>query len=151
MEISTLHEDDIEILDNILKICLENNIVRTQDLPAPDNSFWSNMNTEKESYYLRFFQIIEKLNIATLTSILESSHLELQIPETERFFNEGGFRNLYKIQRKSAETEIIIQEKSINEAVLFKWHKKTYWWTFAIAIAGFLIALIALILIIVKE
>ena len=152
MEKIKLHEDDIEILDNIIRKCIENNIVRTIDLPPPDNDFWSSMKTEKESYYRRFFEIIQGLDLAeAVTNTLDSAYLKPKIPDTERFYNEGGFKKLYEDQQKAIETEKIIQEKERNEAVLLKWHKKTYWWTFGIAMAGFIIATIALILTIVKE
>jgi len=146
MRNQNLHKDDINILDNIIKTCIEQNIARPKNLPALGNEFMDDINDIKESEYVRFFKIIQDFNIAEVVIGPGLTYVKPYNIETERFFNQGGFNKLFIEQEKKNKLETLLLEKEINEAVLTTWHRKTYWWTFAIAIIGFLLALASLIL-----
>lgn len=139
-----LHIDDIEILDKIISECLKNGIVRAENLKPLKEGFLEDVKEIKESRYLRYFSIIQQFDIAEVTLNLDSAYVRPKEVETARFFRDGGFKNLYEKQQKEIEIKNRQEEKELNEAVLSKWHKKTYWWTFGIAIAGFILAVLAL-------
>ncbi len=146
MEKSNLHKDDVKILDNIIKVCLENGIAQAENLPDLGNGFLDDIKDFKQPEYLRYFKIIQEYDVADVFLTLDSSHVRPYKIVTERFKVEGGFKNIFDEQQKIIESRKRQQEKEINEAILSKWHKKTYWWTFCVAIAGFIMALIALFL-----
>lgn len=146
MQNQQIHKDDVSILDNIIGICIENNIARPENLPPLGTGFMDEIKDIKESDYSRYFRIIQDFNVAEVIISKGMSYVKPLNVDTERFYRDGGFTKLYSEQQKHKKLELILHEKEINEAVLTKWHKKTYWFTFGIAIAGFLIAIAALIL-----
>jgi ATP-dependent Zn protease len=139
-----LHKDDLEILDYIISECLKYHGVRSENLKPLLNGFLEDIKDIKESRYLRYFKIIKEYNIAEVTFNLDSSYVRPYDIETLRFYKDGGFRKLYDIQQTEIELTNHRQEKELNESILIKWHKKTYWWTFIVANLSFIVALLAL-------
>ena len=144
-------EEDISILDNIIDIVIENDTINVSKLPALGKGFLDDQPEIKESSYEYYFKILSEYSVV---NVLFDDKFPTRIQRldkvTDRFKKNGGFRKVFKEQLENEKRDILLNEKEINEAKITKWHKKTYWLTFSIAIAGFLIAILSLILTILK-
>ncbi|HUW06113.1 MAG TPA: hypothetical protein VMW01_07615 [Williamwhitmania sp.] len=140
-------EDDISVLDNIIRIVLEKKSINVSHLPSLGNKYLDDQPEIKESSYEYYFKILKESQvvIVAISENRATQIMELDII-TERFNKNGGFRKLFEEQKKKEKLELIKNEKEVNEAQLIKWHKKTYWLTFILAILGFIIAVISLII-----
>jgi len=140
-----LHKDDIKTLDLIINTCIKNHMVSVKELPDISDDELMKMGSNKETYYKRFFDIIKDSGKAEIMDNRYSNIIIYPLVEiTQRFVNEGGFTKLYEDQLKKEAYEKIIEKGNIASATNSIWTKKTYWWTFGIAIAGFIISLVAL-------
>lgn len=147
-----LHKDDIEILDKIIQISLSKERALIDDLPKlPEREYQEGENLVIESfdrelmYYSRLLKIIQLYGVAKV--VIGTSNCTISaIPETtQRFLDSGGFRYLFLEQLAERERNKILRQKETDDAMISKWTKRTYWFTFGIAIAGLIVAVIAFI------
>ena len=140
-------EEDISVLDNIINTVLEKDRINVSQLPALGNSFLDDQPEVKENSYEYYFKILKKSQVVNV--VIDDSFptvIETLDKVTERFKQNGGFKSMFERQIENEKLESLKNEKEVNEAHLTRWHKKTYWWTFMLAILGFVIAVISLIL-----
>jgi len=142
----TLHKDDIDILDRIIEIAVEKGHASNKNLPSLDKSDKSHLDKVKDIEYRPYFKIIEEFEVAHVSLTLDSAYVQPIELTTERFQKNGGFKEEYRKQQQQLGVEKLQTLKKINDARLSQWHKNTYWWTFGIAIAGFIMAFVSLIL-----
>jgi hypothetical protein len=141
-----LHVNDIETLDIILKKVTEKSIVRVSDLPALFNrDFTDELNDVKLNHYKRYFEIIQEWNIADVYMDDFNYYIKAKDIDTERFYEDGGFAKKYEDQQNEIDSKEIARRKTIDDAKISSWTRKTYWWTFGIAIIGLIIAIWAFV------
>lgn len=149
-----LHKDDIEILDLIINQALKKGKITTSELPeikVPESTIKSESSFEdtlvdyKLTYYKRLFEILKERNSAIVKTSGYSYSIYPILVETQRFVDNGGFKNLYEKQQEELRRTEILKRKEIDDAKISKWTKRTYWFTFAIAILGLILAVWAFI------
>lgn len=131
-----LHKDDIEILDIIIKTCLEKHkitldalvlpkIVKTKPEHYPNNKWEHN---QKKEYYSRYIEILKNYSsIVEVTKIAEGYFLEPINPNTERFIEKGGFLQLYEEQQREEDFNKKINKGKIASARNSIWTNYTFW------------------------
>jgi hypothetical protein len=149
-------EEDIKVLDYIINTCYEKNMMIDEtDLRVPKSveSITDEEVKQNEifNYYKVYFETIDRFKIADITITGNYINIEPLYSKTEKFIKAGGVKKVYDDQQKEVKYQEVLREKAINDAVVTRWTKKTYWWTFGIAIAGFIIGVIALIIAILKQ
>ena len=120
-----LHKEDIEILDAFLVELLKTgNLVKSPD-------------------YIRYFDILKDWNLINNDSSVSSQDDITLISNgevTERFVREGGFKKMYEKQLQNEKDNELLRNGKRAEATNSIWTKKTFWLTFGIALAGWIIA-----------
>jgi hypothetical protein len=100
----------------------------------------------EESRYL-YESILKYHNeVEPIISIHHASNIAKKPLVTESFLKKGGFKTVYEQQ---AEIKSIIKEnqtKSNHKSVTMDWQRRTYWYTFIIAIVGFIMALVSMLI-----
>jgi len=150
-----LRIDDIDILDMIIKKVLEHKTVTLTHLPAvpiDEKQIFSvgiserKPDIDKFAFYKRYIEIIEVSGLAQV-NITRYNHVVIKITPvvTQRFYDNGGFKNLYEKQQEELRRTEILKRKEIDDAKISKWTKRTYWFTFAIAILGLILAVWAFV------
>ena len=142
-----IDKEDVELLDVLINASLSSNMASVIDLPpvGPDRLIDDNIDVKK-SHYRRLFVIINDLEYGEM---VEGSMLLgiNEIPEvTRRFKESGGFAELYRKQGHEELLQKASEDKLLSESVLVGWHKKTYWWTFVLAIIGAVFGIISLLM-----
>lgn len=130
---------DEEIIDKLLKACIEKNISLT--------SF-----AEKQLNIRNHCRQTERiLNIIKLNDFADISHNDIIIanPKTKKIVGDGGYLmhldRLNKRQEHLEKMQSIQDSKLLNEYTLTKWQKTTFWYWFVGAIIGGLMGFISLL------
>lgn len=130
---------DEEIIDKLLKACIEKNISLT--------SF-----AEKQLNIRNHWRQTERiLNIIKLNDFADISHNDIIIanPKTKKIVGDGGYLmhldRLNKRQEHLKKMQSIQDSKLLNEYTLTKWQKTTFWYWFVGAIIGGLMGFISLL------
>jgi len=79
-------------------------------------------------------------------SILNADNIAFGPEITESFLKKGGFVAVYEQYTKKEIDKTLTSMTIAAESKWLVWQRKTYWFTFTIAILGFVIALISLFL-----
>ncbi len=142
-----INKSDVELLDQLINVCINKGMATVDDLPAVGSDpFFDNNSDVKRKHYKRLFNMIDDIGYAQLEETKIYLGLK-EIPvETKRFKESGGFKTIYKEQQRQDKIERAGEDKLLDESKLVKWHKNTYWWTFGLAILGSLLGAIALVL-----
>jgi hypothetical protein len=146
-----LHKDDIEILDNIILTCLQKGYAGMENLPVRETNGIGDVDFIKFGSYKRLFDIIEESKQAKFnTNTFQTGRIEPIETITKRFYNSGGFKNLFAEQQEKIRVENILKESELDGAKVMKWTRKTYKLSVGIVILSFVISIIALIVAILK-
>ena len=148
-----LLEKDVEVLDYIVNICLNEDFIQECDLKTPTHiQKASNYSLDERliarlrvKYYKYYFTILSEYDFIKIDVSETSTNMSAKVltAKTKRFVEDGGFKQLYKEQVKKEAYNKRINEGNLANASNSIWTKRTYWWTFGIAIAGFVLSLVA--------
>lgn len=122
-----LHKDDIDILDNLVI------------------ELFNKGELELGNEYKRFLAILKEWDVINFNlsgSTQDGIFLHSNGVITERFINEGCFKKKFQEQIENAKNEKLLKKGNIVNATNSILTNKTFWWTFGIVIAGFIIALL---------
>lgn len=160
--IMELSQNDIETLDYMVKACHEKGFIQETDLELPESErnapygvdIYNWTSQRLRLYYREYFEILKEydsiydfLKVDVYDSYVEAESKDFK---TKRFIQRGGFQRLHEELQQKGKLENVLKEKTLNDALLAKWAKNTYWISVVIVVLSFLISIAALIVAILK-
>lgn len=139
-----------DILDNILKIALENGVATPNNLPPLNNDFVSKTKEIIARDYTYYISLIKDYDVAEVNIYLGNGfQINPYDVKTLQFYKKGGFNYIYKqklIEEKRAQeiTEIEYRKLKWDEDIS-KFQAKTKWWPLIISIISLGIAITAIL------
>jgi len=151
MSKTRITKEDAKTLDDIIELVLNDLVLNKPasfvgNFPPLGNESNRGNEEEREIDYEPYLEILKEFGVAeVISSDDRATQVKALSLRTQRFKDNGGFRKVYEEQLQQEKREARTEDREIDEAFLVKWQRYTYWPTFLIAIAGFIMALIALI------
>jgi hypothetical protein len=99
-----------------------------------------------EAKYLHEYILKYHHEVEPVISIHHASNMAKKPLITEEFLKKGGFVSVYKKQAEIENAAHANRPKLTSKLSTKDWRAKTYWLTFGLALAGFIIATISLLI-----
>jgi len=134
--------DDAQNMDLVLTYLLKNDKARMKSKQIQDL-----LNIGLDEAHRIYETILEfHHKVEPIISILNADNIAFGPEITEGFLKKGGFVAVYEQYTKKETENTSNNIKLTVESKWLLWQRKTYWFTFTMAILGFVIALISLFL-----
>ncbi len=137
----TINKEIAEKMDSVLLYLLANPAARVKSKQVQE--ILKVGFDEAKNIYLSILKYHQQ--VEPIVSILNADNIAARPDITESFIKKGGFKQVYEVLSQMSEKS---NKKQVEKSArtLSDWQQKTYWITFALALSGFILGLISLLI-----